>query len=481
MAKRKIVYKKSDKVNPMMNNTYDLGGILSGVGGVAGALPIPGAGLIGTGLQAVGNLIGGNKEEEEARKQQERMLKQQQLLSKPTPKGGIVPGVTNPYMLAYGGSLETYENGGLHNQNPLGGIPISMGADNKPNVVEEGEAAYDFEDGKYIFSNRLTFENSGNVGLPKSAGNKTFAEASKHIESLFKGRNSGIDNSTKKSLMQRLRKEQDTLKQSQEPVDNTNSFQGGGTIPFADASPYESPYNYENPLNQYLPEASTPPEYQVPGAGQNITNMAETIQENSQESWLGRNKDELLTGAGMATMGIPLITNALAKSKLEDPGVVQARTLDKELTPELVNRQQIERNLVQQLAGQKHSLAEKSGGNFGQYAANVQSMHSGSAQALANTTLQANLADAQERSRVEQGNLGIDQFNIQQQTRADEATAANQAAYQSQVSAYDQAQSQNIANIGKSLFNYGQSTQYADSMSKVMSLLGIQNKQNRNG
>lgn len=74
---------------------------------------------------------------------------------------------TNAY--EYGGSMESpdaspvngaaelvtmFENGGTHEQNSLGGIPQGMGANGKPNLVEEGETK--FED--YIFSNNINMD-----------------------------------------------------------------------------------------------------------------------------------------------------------------------------------------------------------------------------------------------------------------------------------------------------------------------------------
>lgn len=74
---------------------------------------------------------------------------------------------TNAY--EYGGSIKSpdaspvngaaelvtmFENGGTHEQNSLGGIPQGMGANGKPNLVEEGETK--FED--YIFSNNINMD-----------------------------------------------------------------------------------------------------------------------------------------------------------------------------------------------------------------------------------------------------------------------------------------------------------------------------------
>ena len=51
--------------------------------------------------------------------------------------------------------LISYKTGGTHEQNPLGGIPLSMSANGKRNTVEQGETSFKFKEGKYIFSNRL--------------------------------------------------------------------------------------------------------------------------------------------------------------------------------------------------------------------------------------------------------------------------------------------------------------------------------------
>lgn len=55
--------------------------------------------------------------------------------------------------------------GGLHEQNPYGGIPMGMGANGLPNTVEQGETSFDFDDGKYIFSDRLGFDMKENMNM----------------------------------------------------------------------------------------------------------------------------------------------------------------------------------------------------------------------------------------------------------------------------------------------------------------------------
>jgi hypothetical protein len=55
----------------------------------------------------------------------------------------------------YLNQFNAFNTGGLHETNPLGGIPQGMGQNGQMNTVEQGEASYNFDDGKYIFSNRL--------------------------------------------------------------------------------------------------------------------------------------------------------------------------------------------------------------------------------------------------------------------------------------------------------------------------------------
>lgn len=54
--------------------------------------------------------------------------------------------------------LIRFEGGGTHEQNPLGGIPLGTGSNGKENTVEEGETKFSFDDGDYIFSNRINLK-----------------------------------------------------------------------------------------------------------------------------------------------------------------------------------------------------------------------------------------------------------------------------------------------------------------------------------
>ena len=69
-------------------------------------------------------------------------------------------GYTNPLSMPNNG-LFSFQGGGTHEQNPLGGIPIGKSLQGEQRTVEDKEAAFTFTgekkgtNGKYIFSHRL--------------------------------------------------------------------------------------------------------------------------------------------------------------------------------------------------------------------------------------------------------------------------------------------------------------------------------------
>ena len=51
--------------------------------------------------------------------------------------------------------LNSFNKGGLHSENPYGGIPQGKNGKGGINTVEEGESSFDLDGGKYVFSNKL--------------------------------------------------------------------------------------------------------------------------------------------------------------------------------------------------------------------------------------------------------------------------------------------------------------------------------------
>lgn len=134
-----------------------------------------------------------------------------------------LPDLTVPNTLALGGDMQQGNNastlnefnvGGRHEQNPLGGIPQGVGANGLPNTVEQGET----KKGDFVYSDRLNVpeEHLSQMGIPPKLRGKTFADASKIINNQFKDRNDPISLKTKTALLDRLAQSQETLKAEQQ-------------------------------------------------------------------------------------------------------------------------------------------------------------------------------------------------------------------------------------------------------------------------
>jgi len=94
--------------------------------------------------------------------------------------------------LSYGGEdstsnnenrLTEFKGGGTHEQNSLGGIPLGIGPNGKRNSVEEGETRYNFDEGGYIFSNRIDttglFQDAKNARNESTITGEEFKKKSK--------------------------------------------------------------------------------------------------------------------------------------------------------------------------------------------------------------------------------------------------------------------------------------------------------------
>ena len=120
-------------------------------------------------------------------------------------------------MYAMGGPqdmLTNIENGGTHEENPLGGVPMGPNAS-----VEQGETIQrNTEPGTdFVFSDRLpekgiTKEMAAEYNLPKNMIGKTFASASKTIEKQNHRKHDIIDKNTKDVALARLRDAQEEYK-----------------------------------------------------------------------------------------------------------------------------------------------------------------------------------------------------------------------------------------------------------------------------
>lgn len=131
--------------------------------------------------------------------------------------GGLLPSYN---VFADGGFTEypsgttEVNSGGLHEQNPNGGIQVGIGGNGKPNMLEEGEVKVD----NYVFSNRLTPPKDllKEIGLPIKYADKSFAQIAKLLNRGTKERpNDAITKRGTNSNLDKLKQAQEFIRQSE--------------------------------------------------------------------------------------------------------------------------------------------------------------------------------------------------------------------------------------------------------------------------
>lgn len=126
------------------------------------------------------------------------------------------------------GMMTYIENGGTHEENPLGGIPVGVDPQGTPNLVEEGETIFN----DYVFSNRLEVPKEVKKVLGLRGKKKyTFAEASKHLNKEAEERpNDQISENGLEDSLSKLMGIQEIVKQNNEQ----NIMAEGGNIHIAE-------------------------------------------------------------------------------------------------------------------------------------------------------------------------------------------------------------------------------------------------------
>lgn len=211
-----------------------LSGATSGASAGAGLGPL---GMVGgAAIGGITSLIGASSRNRQAKRTEDRLYTEQmnkfQATNEKLSEQGISNALTN--YAAYGGNLfrnggeftnniTEFNIGGSHETNPNGGIMQGIGANGRPNLVEEGEVKF----GNYIFSDRLYPDNNylQTLGLPNKYTNKTFAQSAKLISKESKERpNDPISRNTQEAMLNRLSSVQE-IQRGTDIYDNTINTQ----------------------------------------------------------------------------------------------------------------------------------------------------------------------------------------------------------------------------------------------------------------
>lgn len=133
---------------------------------------------------AAGAVLGGATGFFGAKKAEEAQLLADNKAGSARLKAGTAGVDPNAHVYAIGGmipKLTEFNEGGSHEENPLGGIPQGFNSSNgQPNLVEQGETKHK----DYIFSDRLTMNNPKDYNLGGDLKGKTFADISKKLSKI---------------------------------------------------------------------------------------------------------------------------------------------------------------------------------------------------------------------------------------------------------------------------------------------------------
>lgn len=229
------------KANTVKGSQIALQGLQQGNKGAQAGMafgPVGAAvgGIVGTGASLMKNLFGNRKAKKKAKKlrNQARGLNSMATLESYMGKaygfaeGGNLSNLMGRKYFAEGG-LTTFNNGGSHEESPIGGIPQGMSETGQMNLVEEGETR--FQD--YIFSDRLLVhkEIAEQMNLPKKVIGKTFAEASGILgKDLEEHPNDPISERGFEEMMTRLMAANNMTKDLKDADEQANVFAEGGDL-----------------------------------------------------------------------------------------------------------------------------------------------------------------------------------------------------------------------------------------------------------
>lgn len=214
--------KNADGFANSIAKAYDITGDISKkVAPVAANFIVPGSGALISGAQTVGNAVDS--------------------------KSSDYKYLNNNFK--YGGNLSHINNGGKHEENPMGGVPLGK------NMVEEGETI-DTNKG-YVFSNSIKIDKDlmNEFNLKGGLG-KTFAEYSKLLEKKGGRKGDVLDDKAQKMMQDRLIEAQESFKMSDfSSKYNTEFKKYGGYFKkmeeggFLEYSDFLTKYNYSDDID----------------------------------------------------------------------------------------------------------------------------------------------------------------------------------------------------------------------------------------
>lgn len=193
--------------------------------------------------------------------------------------------------------LTFINEGGLHSENPLGGVPVGIDPEGTPNLVEEGEIIWN----DYVFSNRLkpTKKQLETAGYNNKYDNWTFAKIVEDVQKISSETPvDKISTDTLNDNLMQLVAMQEEIRMKKEKKE-TNKFPGGGFIEVV-----EEPVEEDNSAIEAFWGAAKTPEQRLAVMELDPTNAYQKPKQSNKLPW-----QSALRYASPLTHGLTLLNN----------------------------------------------------------------------------------------------------------------------------------------------------------------------------
>lgn len=334
------------------------------------------------------------------------------------------------YLFDTGGPLNTHgtyfpigftsiDEGGTHEQNPLGGVIIGYDEQGIPNMVEEGETKYN----DYIFSDRLKAPEKllTQINLPKNMRNKTFSDISKKLSKEYEERpNDSISKRGFEDSMNKLIITQEMVRSKDKTKNNkSNKFDRGGIVI------QDLPHLGDDLEVGYEQIGFKPPIL----ASKSTTGWDEIeipTESKDNSSKLAYLRYAPVLGSGiMSFLDLAGVTNKPDYTYIDklnrlsnNLSTYQPKYLSNYLTFRPLDRNYYQNRLDAQSAATRRSIENNSAGNRATATANLLAADYNSQIASGNLARQAEEYNRAQEERVAAFNRGTDQYNSELGARA---------------------------------------------------------------
>ena len=309
----------------------------------------------------------------------------------------------------YDSGLMLINEGGSHESNPNEGIQLGTDEQGNPNLVEQGEVVYK----DYVFSNRLhlTEEELKKNFLPTSLKNTTFAYAAEQIgKNLIETPTDNLERNKVESFLQRLANIQEAQRAKMGKQGTQQMAYGG---------------------NKYSGEDNLLDASNINTQGKSLTDLIDLSNKafsTDKEKNAALRKTPIYTNMALGLASLlqkPDYTNAelLEKRAREIPN----NTVSPTYLNDYMTYTPIDRNYyLNQLKGQTgatRSAIMNSGNNASNIMVNLLAADYNAQNAVANSLMQMDQYNNQQRQAVSKFNRGTNQYNAQSAMQANQANA----------------------------------------------------------